>query len=597
MGVPKAKSRTAGRGGHDRGLAAMSRLEPAFGPRQGETPVGEWFERVPLGTLPARAARRFGAREALVFEGRRWTFEEFDRDVDRAARGLLVAGVEPGEKLALWLPNRPAWLHAFFGALRIGAVVLPLNIRLRAHDLEYALGASDASTLVLADRAGPADFLETVLEIEPGLRDGSLEDASAERRCPLLRRVIVDGRPDTTDATGLPGVLSWEALLRLGEEVPAGRLEAIAAAVDPDARALITFTSGSTGNPKGVVHGHRLVRNVTDQANRLGIGPRDRTLMYLPLFHVFGMYDGALMMPLAGTAVVLMERFDPDAALRLVEAERCTLIHGFDTHFTDLLSSSELERCDTTSLRGGVLLTGMQSSVPVARAVQRRLCSTVSAWGMTEVGGCACLGSPVDDEERRCTDSGAPLPGYEFRIVDPDMEAVLGAGETGELQCRSYMLPLEYYRDPQATAAAFSADGWFRTGDRVLLHADGSIRFLGRYKDVLKVGGENVDPFEVEAFLKRHPAVAGVQVVAAPDPRLGEVPVAFVIPRDGHAPEPAGLLDFCRGRIAGFKIPRRCFLVSEFPMTASGKVQRFRLRAQAAERMEQEEPEEESPPG
>ena len=550
--------------------------------------MGEWFERVGLGSLPTRAARRFGAREALVFEGRRWTFEEFDRDVDRAARGLLAAGVEPGEKLALWLPNRPVWLHAFFGALKIGAVVLPLNTRLRTHDLEYALAASDASTLVLVDRAGPVEFLAIALQLAPELREGNLA-ATPNRRCPLLRRVIVDGSPNAAEASG---VVSWEALLERGEEVPASRLESLAAAVDPDAPALIMFTSGSTGNPKGVVHGHRLVRNVTDQANRLGIGPHDRTLMYLPLFHVFGMYDGALMMPLAGSRMVLMERFDADEALRLVEAEGCTLVHGFDTHFSDLLASSELERCDMGTLRGGVLLTGMQSSVPVARAVQRRLCPTVSAWGMTEVGGCAALGSPIDDEERRCTDSGAPLPGYEFRIADPGSGAVLGLGDTGELQCRSYMLLLEYYRNPEATAAAFSEDGWFRTGDRVLLHEDGSIRFLGRYKDVLKVGGENVDPFEVEAFLKGHPAIAQVQVVAVPDARLSEVPVAFVIPRPGRAPEPEELLDYCRGRIAGFKVPRRFFLASEFPMTASGKVQRFRLRAEAEQRMNEEE----SPP-
>ena len=548
--------------------------------------MAEWFEPVALGTLPSRAARRFGAREALVFEGRRWTFEEFDRDVDRAARGLLAAGVVPGEKLALWLPNRPIWLHAFFGALKIGAVVLPLNIRLRTHDLEYALAASDASTLLLAERAGPVDFLAMALELAPELREGVL-GSNPSRRCPLLRRVIVDGSPDAAEA---PGIITWEEALERGEEIAAARLESLAATVDPDAPALIMFTSGSTGNPKGVVHGHRLVRNVTDQANRLGIGPRDRTLMYLPLFHVFGMYDGALMMPVAGSRMVLMERFDPDEALRLVEAEGCTLIHGFDTHFTDLLDSSEREPRDTSSLRGGILLTGMESSVAVARAVQRRLCPTVSAWGMTEVGGCAALGSPIDDEERRCTDSGAPLPGYEFRIVDPGTGAVLEVGEVGELQCRSYMLLLEYYRDPASTVAARSEDGWFRTGDRVLLHEDGSIRFLGRYKDVLKVGGENVDPFEVEAFLKDHPAVARVQVVAAPDARLSEVPVAFVIPRPGRTPEPEELLDYCRGRIAGFKVPRRFFLASEFPMTASGKVQRFRLRAEAAERMQEEKP-------
>ena len=197
----------------------------------------------------------------------------------------------------------------------------------------------------------------------------------------------------------------------------------------------------------------------------------------------------------------------------------------------------------------------MQSSVPVARAVQGKLCPTVSAWGMTEVGGCAALGSPIDDEERRCTDSGAPLPGYEFRIVDPERGGVLGAGEIGELQCRSYMLLSEYYRDREATAAAYSEDGWFRTGDRVLLHEDGSIRFLGRYKDVLKVGGENVDPFEVEAFLKTHPAVAQVQVVAAPDARLSEVPVAFVIPRPGRGSGPGGPAGLLPRRDCGLQDP------------------------------------------
>ena len=312
--------------------------------------MGEWFERVALGALPSRAARRFGSREALVFEGRRWTFEEFDRDVDRAARGLLAAGVAPGEKLALWLPNRPAWLHAFFGALKIGAVVLPLNIRLRAHDLEYALAASDSSTLALTDRAGPVDLP----------RDGARAGSGAARGGPGLETEPAlpdaspgDRRRGSVRASEVPGVLSWDELLERGEAVPAARVEALAAAVDPDAPALIMFTSGSTGNPKGVVHAHRLFRNVTDQANRLGIGPRDRTLMYLPLFHVFGMYDGALMMPLAGIRMVLMERFDADEALRLVEAEGCTLIHGFDTHFADLLNSSELERRDTSTLRGG----------------------------------------------------------------------------------------------------------------------------------------------------------------------------------------------------------------------------------------------------
>lgn len=534
--------------------------------------MGEWFERMSIGALPAQAARRFGEREALTFEGRRWTFAEFDRDVDRAAKALLAAGVKPGDKVSLWFPNRPAWLHLFFGALKIGAVLLPLNTRLRTHDIEYAITASDTSTLIVAEQSGPIDFLGMVLELFPELRKGPLE-AGRSARCPLLERVIVaGGRRDAA------GALGWDDLLKQGAGVETGKLEQVAAAVDPDAPALIMFTSGSTGNPKGVVHCHNLIRNVTDQVNRLAVTNRDVNLMYLPLFHVFGMYVGAMFMAIAGARMVLMEHFDADEALRLVEAEGCTMLHGFDTHFADLLRSPELARRDTSSLRIGVFPSGMKSSVPIAQATQQQLCHTVSAWGMTEVGCCAALGFPTDTEEVRCQDSGAPLPGYAFRAVDAETGRVCAPGEIGELQCRSYMLLLEYYKNPEATAAAFSEDGWFRTGDQVLLHDDGSMRFLGRYKEMLKVGGENVDPFEVEAFLMEHPAVAQVQVIGMPDERLSEVPVACVIPKPNEKFDLAALQAYCKGRIASFKVPRKVVLMEEFPMTSSGKVQRFKLR-------------------
>lgn len=543
---------------------------------------GEWFEKVALGRLPERAAARWGSREALVFEERRWSFRELAEDVDRAARGLLALGVEPGEKVSLWFPDRPTWLHAFYGALKIGATLLPLNTRLRSHDIAYAIEASDTRTLIVADRAGPVDFLEMLLEIAPELAEAEPAGWRADG-LPQLSRVLLQGKRTVR------GALDWDGVLRRADEVSHAELEARAARVDPDDPALICFTSGSTGRPKGVVLTHSLVRNAVDQANRLAITPRDTILMYLPLFHAFGLYEGVLMLPISGARMVLQEHFDASAALELIERERCTLTHGFDTHFADLLQSPELSRRDTGSLRLGILAAGMASSEKTARAVQRHLCPTVSAWGMTEVGACAMLGFPDDSEEHRCLRSGHPLPGYDIRVVEPATGDALPLGEPGELQVRSYMTMREYYKAPEATAASFTEDGWFRTGDQVVPFEDGSIRFLGRYREMLKVGGENVDPFEVEAFLQQHPSVARVQVVGVPDRRLSEVPVACVVPSGDGAPDPTGLLELCRGQLASFKIPRRVFFVKEFPMTSSGKVQRFRLRAQVRDWVGEEE--------
>ena len=351
---------------------------------------------------------------------------------------------------------------------------------------------------------------------------------------------------------------------------------------------MLLFTSGSTGNPKGVVHCHSPIRNVADEVDRMGISESDSVLMYLPLFHTLGLYEGALTLMVAGARMVLQERFDPDESLRLIERERCTVIHGFDTHFGDLLRSPELELRDTESLRTGILAAGMASTEAVARDTQNRLMKAVSGWGMTEVGCGALLGCASDDEDARCLGSGHPLPGYELRVVDPEDCEVRKDGEIGELQVRTYQMFLEYYKDPLATASSFTPDGWFRTGDQACKRSDGSFRFLGRYKDMLKVGGENVDPSEVESFLKGHPLVSDAQIVGYPDPRLGEVVVACVIPKEGSAPTREDIMAHCRGRIASFKVPRHVVLMSEYPTTSSGKVQRFLLRERVARRVQQE---------
>lgn len=538
--------------------------------------MSDWFQKRRIGDLPNDAASRWSEREALVFNSSTWTFAEFAKRVDEVAKGLIALGVEPTDRVAIWVSNRPEWLFAFFAATRIGAIAVPMNTRLRIDDAAHVLRASGASALIIRETVGVIDFVELAQSALHQARGSGAETArgAADAFSCIL---VVDG--DQRDG----GFESWDGLVSQGREVPDEVLESRAAAVDPDSPAFILFTSGSTGLPKGVVHSHCLIRNVIDEANRLGIGPEDTVLMYLPLFHTLGLYEGPMTMVLAGARMVLQERFLADTALGLIERHRCTLIHGFDTHFGDILSSPELARRDTSSLRTGILAAGMASTEPVAREAQDRLMSAVSGWGMTEVGCGALLGKLSDSIDARCLSSGSPLPGYEFRIVDPISGKPVAQGESGELCVRSYQMFLGYYGDREATEAAFDRDGWFRTGDQAIESSNGSIRFLGRYKDILKVGGENVDPAEIEALLRRDPRVLDAQVVGRVDARMGEVPVACIIMNAGEVPLALDDVQaMCGGRVASFKVPRDVVLMDEFPTTSSGKVQKFVLRDRVA---------------
>lgn len=533
-----------------------------------------WIEKQTFGDLIDRAAERWPAREALCCEGRRWTFAEQRAEVDRAAKALIAAGVGPGEHVCLWLGNRPEFVFLFFAVAKIGAVLVPVNTRFRTRDMAYVVTQSDATTLIAADRAHGADYLGMIEELLPGLREQEAT-ALAIAAAPRLRRVVLLGAP-------APGTLDWQALLEAGTGVGDAELARRAAAVDPDGTAYIMYTSGTTGFPKGVMQGHNVVRNIYDNANRLGITTADVLLDYLPLFHAFAVYKALLMSPATGARHVLMPVFDAGEALRLIEAERATMINGFDTHFKDLLEHPSFAERDLSSLRTGVCAAGMLSSEPIARRAQA-LMKTMSGYGMTEIG-VGVTGTFLDtDEETRVTMSGWPLPGYEIKIVDPASGAPLPAGEVGEICVRGYQVMQGYYKKPEETAKAVDPDGWLHTGDSGFLRADGCLRFLGRYKDLLKVGGENVDPTEIESLLLDDPRINHVAVVGLPDPRLAEVPVAFVIRQPGGELSEADVLALCRGRIASFKCPRRVFFVDAFPMTGSGKIQKYLLRQRAAE--------------
>src|SRR2546426_6686924 len=537
--------------------------------------MGDWFPKQTLGSLPERAARRWGTREALYFKGRRWSFAELSARVDRLARGLIGLGVAPGDKVAPWMGNRPEFIETMFAVLKIGAILVAVNTRLRTDDVAYILGQSDSSVLIIAERSGPVDYLGMVKELAPSLRHGQPNEA----RFPRLRRVISLG--DAAGAETLP----WTAVQETGDTVDEALLGARAEAVDPDATAFFMYTSGTTGFPKGAMHDHAIVRNLIDRAFRMAITPADAIMMYLPLFHLFGFSDGVLMSMVTGARQVLTETFDPDESLALVEQERATILHGFDIHFKELMEAHERFPRDVSSVRTGILASGMSSSVPIARKARKVLGRFLSGYGMSEFGVGAAL-SALDSTEEQCTEaSGFPAPGYEIRVVDPQTGRDQPPGVPGEILVRSYMTMQGYYGKPEETALAIDGDGWVHSGDMGVIRADGHLRFMGRYKDMLKIGGENVDPMEAEAFLMSHAGIDLAAVVSFPDSRLSEVGVAFVKCHVGCSLTDVEVLSHCKGRIASFKIPRHVVFVDDFPMTSSGKIQKVKLREEAVRRI------------
>ncbi len=362
-------------------------------------------------------------------------------------------------------------------------------------------------------------------------------------------------------------------------------VEARAAAVDPDDPLYIMYTSGTTGFPKGVMHSHHILRNVEDRANRLAITPKDVILMYLPLFHVFGYGEGPISSLLTGARMVLTASFDPEECLDLMERERTTICYGFDTHFKDLIEAQERKPRDTSGMRLGFCASGMQSSTPIAERFNELFCPSITGYGMTEVLVGAGLSFPHSTLSQRCESSGFPGQGFEIRVVNPETGVDRLPGEPGEIWVRGYALMMGYYKKPEETAKIIDPEGWLHTGDMGYFREDGYYRFLGRYKDMLKVGGENVDPMEVEGYLLSHPDIHQVALVGYPDERLGEVPVAFVQPVPAAGLEPDAVIAHCTGRIASFKIPRHVLLVEEFPMTSSGKIQKAKLRELALEQI------------
>jgi fatty-acyl-CoA synthase len=537
----------------------------------------EWYRKRTLGQLVDEAAARWGDREALCFEGRRWNWRDFRVETDAVAKGLMALGVEPGERVAVWMTNRPEWLWLMFALGKIGACIVPLNTRYRTDDVAYTVTQSRSATLITLDRSGPVDYQGMLAASMPSVArapDGTL----SVEGYPDLKRLVVLG-----DVT-IPHASTWEALVAAGREVTDAALTARTAAVDPDSLMMIAYTSGTTGHPKGVMHSHIPIRSVHERAQLLGQTMHEVHMNYLPMFHIYAYSEIAMMCALTGARQVMMDMFDADKVLDLAQQEGATFLHGFEAHWADLLAA-QARRPRQLKVRMGTLPAGQESTIPIAEKVQDVFCPTISGFGMSETWAYVACNNPSHTREQRVYASGYPMNDYTFRVIDPESGEEQPQGVPGELLIKGYATMKGYWDKPEATAQTL-IDGWVHSGDTAFVRDDGHLVFMGRSKDMLKVGGENVSPAEVEAYLRNMPEVQDAAVVAYPDPRLTEVPVAYIILKAGQSITAEDLLERMKGRIASFKIPRHVVFVPGFPMTSSGKIRKIELRADARQRLD-----------
>jgi len=538
-----------------------------------------WVEGLTIGRALRHTARRFPDGEALVFSqaGQRATWAEYDRRVDEVALGLLAVGIEAGDHVAIWSTNHPEWVLLHLATARIGAVLVTVNPAYRSHELAHALLQSDSRALFLIDRFKSSDYFEMITEAVPELAHSAPDELRSDD-FPELRRVV-----SLVDRPG-PGMIAWNDMLERGRRVDRGVLERRAAELDPGDPINLQYTSGTTGFPKGVLLSHRnLLLNATRVGHCQRLTEDDRVCVPVPFYHCFGCVIGTLCCMVHGaTMLVPAEYFDAEATLDCLEAESATAVYGVPTMFIALLEDETFPGRELGALRTGVM-AGSPCPVEVMNRVREQLGADeiTIAYGLTEASPAVTQTLTDDPVELRVSTVGRPIPGVEVKVADPHTGEELPDGEAGELCCRGHNVMIGYYEMPDATAEAIDADGWLHSGDLAVRRPDGYLRITGRLKDMIIRGGENIYPREIEEFLYGHPDIEDVQVVGVPDPRLGEEVCAFVRPRRGTSLTPEEIRDFCRDRLAHFKVPRYVELVEEFPMTVTGKVQKFKLREAA----------------
>ena len=520
----------------------------------------------------ARTAGAYGAQEAYVGPGERITWARMAEGARRTAAALVAAGVQKGDHVGLLLGNGGAWIQTFLGIASIGAVTVPVNTRFKTEELRFCLKQADVRLLVFADEFLGIDFRALLQSAEPAA-DSMLPGTEL----PELRRAVMIGQGD------LPrGCQSHAEFIQAGKDVTAIELASRAAAVTSDDVLLIQYTSGTTSFPKGVMLSHaNMLRDALAAAKRMGVRADDRYFSIRPFFHVAGSTLSVLVSVNTGCCLLSLPKFDVAENLAILDRERCTLISGNDTIFLMLMGHPDFD-ADKLHLRGGWAAAGPEVMEQIHSRM--RVPGLCNAYGQSEAAPNVLLSSFDDPIELRINGFGFPHPGTEVRLADPATDLPRAPGEPGEIQVRGWNVMRGYYKMPEATAKAFSQDGWLKTGDLGEMNAEGRVRMLSRLKDMYRVGGENVAPSEVEEVLHAHPAVRQAQVIGVPDARLGEVTGAFVLLNEGQHASREELIEWCKARAANFKVPRYLEIIDTFEnigMTGSSKVQKNKLREHA----------------
>ncbi|HEY9431812.1 MAG TPA: AMP-binding protein [Blastocatellia bacterium] len=528
------------------------------------------YRDITVGALLTRLAEALPGNEALVYSerGLRWTFAELESEARLVARGLMACGVERGERVALWATNVPEWVTLQFALAKIGAILVTVNTSLRAAEIDYLLRQSEAATVIAIRGFKDVDYVGALREI------GAVGDA----KLPNLKRAIFICRGEDDECP--EDLTPYEKLREMAANVTEEQLDLREREVGLDDVINMQYTSGTTGFPKGVMLSSRnIVNNGYWLGRGLGYTPQDRLCLCVPLFHCFGCVIGVLGAYTHGACLCPIESFDARKVLETVERERCTSLYGVPTMFLAEMEDSEFNRFDLSSLRTGVMAGALCPEALMRRAIdEMNLREITIIYGLTEASPGITQTRGDDTIEHRTQTVGVVLPEMEVRIVDPATRQALGPNQPGELIVRGYNVMKGYYNNPEATRAAIDNEGWLRTGDQAAMDEDGYARITGRIKDIIIRGGENISPKEIEDLLRHHPAVSDVYVYAVKSEFFGEEVGASVRLKPGEAATQEDLREFCQGKIARFKTPKYIRFVNEFPMTASGKIQKFKLR-------------------